>query len=136
MFTYTITIAPKGSFLFRIEGIESLAKVKFIAGDLAKVYGRNAMHVSKWSAPMGSGIELDEVLPVETNAKDLDDREVVECVERESGRMAVTFKCGDIVLVSQRFNVLHVIKGDKQNWHQSAIEQWAINKGYVITKGL
>lgn len=136
MFTYTITVAPKGSFLFRIEGIESLAKVKFIAEDLAKVYGRNALLVAKWSAPMGSGISLDEVLPVEVSDKDLDDREVAKCVERESGRMAVTFKCGDVVLVSQRFNVLHVIKGNRQNWHQAAIEQWAISKGYIPTKGL
>lgn len=139
MFTYSVNVALNGKHLFRVEGIDSEPRLKRIVTDMVGLYGMEAVTVNKIPTQCSTRMDVAEIIKDDDYHSEqaiIEARKVVDCIDRPSGRLAITFGCGDIVLVSQRFNVLHVIKGDKQNWHQSAVHQWAIDKGYIQTKGL
>ena len=122
MFTYTITIAPNGRFLFRIEGIDGHEEMVKIAADMTKLYGMVAVHVAKWSKPVGEQINIADIV---ASPNEDTDHDVVKVERIDSRRRLFWFREGSGVMVNNENIIIASLTGNGvQVWQQGAIEAW------------
>lgn len=130
MFTYTVTVAPAGKHLFRVEGVETVEKVREIVAGFVVVWGKDAIHVAKWTNPVGERISIDTVLPAEP--VDVDSRNVRQVERISHGRVLFHFNDGSGVMTNSDYIIIASLTGNGvELWQQSAVEQWAIKQGLV-----